>query len=118
MELRFGAQIKRLSATFTAMGSMSSDYALLPTVLPCDVAPISDSIAMLQSGQQDKLTHILHFQAGVDIRVRDEVVIAYAPQPGNFGNVGDTYFIDAVLEPSEDIAYIRCRAYKQKVVTG
>ena len=118
MQLRYGAQIQRLSATYTPLGSMAEDYVTRPTVYPCDVSPMSDATTMQQFGQQEMLTHVLHFQAGTDIRVRDQVVITYAPQPGNFGNVGDVYFVAAVLEPSTDLNYVRCRAYKAQTVTG
>jgi hypothetical protein len=118
MNLRYGAQIQRLTATYTPIGSMNSNYTTLPTVLPCDVSPMSDDTVMQQFGQQDRLTHVLHFQAGTDIRTKDQVLIRYAPQPGNFGNVGDVYFISEVLQPSTDLNYVRCRARKAQVVTG
>jgi hypothetical protein len=118
MQLTYGAQFRRLAATYTPIGSMASDFTIIPTVYPCDVAPMSDDIVMQQYGQQEYLTHVLHFQAGTDVRVRDEVLIVYAPQPGGFGNVGDVYLIAAVLTPSEDLNYVRCRALKQKAVPG
>lgn len=118
MALEYGVQLQRMAGAFTALGSEASNYATLLTVYPCDIAPIKDDVVMLQSGQQDMRTHIIHFQPGTDVRVRDQAIIVYAPRPGNFGNIGETYLILDVLEPSEDLAYIRCRALKGKVVVG
>ncbi len=118
MQLEYGVQLKRLAPTFSAIGSITSNFVVIPTVYPADVAPMSDELVMGQLGQTDMLTHVIHFQAGTDVRNRDEATIIYAPRPGSFGNVGDVYTIVAVLEPSEDMAYIRCRAYKGKAVTG
>ncbi len=118
MALNYGVQFRRLVATYSPIGSMASDFVVISTVYPCDVAPMSDDIVMQQMGQQDYLTHVLHFQAGTDVRPRDEAQIVYSPQPGSFGTIGDIYLIVAVLQPSEDLNYVRCRALKQKAVGG
>jgi hypothetical protein len=115
MRLEYGASLRRPVATYSGIGSLSSQFTDLPGVLPCDLAPMTDSLVFAQAGQQSTLTHIIHFQPGTDVRDRDECVIVYAPQPGNYGNVGDTYIILSVIQPSETIAYIRCRAFKAKV---
>jgi hypothetical protein len=117
MVLQYGGQIQRLSATYTQLGSMSSEYTTISTVYPCDVAPMADNVVMSQNGQQSYLTHILHFEPGTDIRDRDQVKIIYSPQPGSYGDIGDVFFISEVVQPSESLAYIRCRAKKAQAVT-
>lgn len=118
MQLLYGGKISRLVNSRSGIGSQTGSYVVRPTIYPMDVSPIDDNTVMQQTGQQDMLTHIIHFQAGTDVKDRDEVTIVYAPQPGNFGNVGDVYFIAQVLQPSTDLNYIRCRAFKKLVVTG
>jgi len=116
MNLRYGGTIRRMFGTYDAMGGAGKyNFQNLPGVYPMDVAPMSDNIVTQQSGQQSTLTHVLHFEAGTDVRDRDEIKIEYAPQPGNFGNVGDTYLIMEVLEPSSDLNYMRCRAMRGKL---
>jgi len=118
MPLAYGCTIRRLSIGYSAVGSATGTYADLPGVTPCDVSPMSDDLKMFQTGQQEMLTHIIHFQAGTNVKIRDEIRIVYAPQPDSYGNVGDTYILEDVLTPSEDLAYIRCRAYKGTVPTA
>jgi hypothetical protein len=118
MRLEYGCVIRRMGKTYSPIGSPTSIYNDLPGVKPCDISPLSDELAMAQVGQTDTLTHIIHFQAGTDVLIRDEIRIVYAPQPGNWGNVGDTYILMEVLEPSTNLQYIRCRAMRGKVPTA
>ncbi len=118
MQLEYGCRIKVPITTYTGVGSRTPGFTLLDGVFPCDVSPMSDQLVFAQLGQQSTLTHIIHFQPGTPIADRSEIVIVYAPQPGNYGNVGDTYLITEVLEPSQDLSYIRCRALKGKVPNG
>lgn len=112
MTLVWLAQLRRLSHTRTPLGSEGGVYVLLAPVLSCDVAPLTDAVALGQFGSQELLTHLIHFQPGTDVRVRDEAVIVAAPN--NVGRVGDTYLITEVLNPSEELAFVKCRAIKGK----
>lgn len=112
MDLVYGARIQRMQGTRTGLGSAGQVMITLPGVYPCDVAPMRDELVMSQAGQQDILTHIVHFQSGTDIRDRDTIIIVSSLT--NFSQLGDTYLIVEVLKPSETLSYIRCRAIKGK----
>lgn len=112
MDLQWGCNIRRFTHSRSAIGSELGTYVTYPAIIPCDVAPMTDDIVMQQVGQTELLTHVIHFQGNTDIRVRDEVVVVYAPN--NIGRLGDVFIVTDVLNPSEGLSYIRCRATRGK----
>ncbi len=107
MDLVYECMIFRSSNTYTGAGSLKVSYALLPGVTPCDIAPMTDELYMLEIGQQDVITDVLHLPAGTNIKVRDAVKIVSSRT--GFGPVGLSFYVRDVLLPSETISYVRCR---------
>lgn len=108
MDLTYTCEIYRVKKTRDAMGSLKEDFHLLPGAIPCDIMPISDLNIFAQTGEVEKVTHVLHFFSGTDIRQSDVVRILSSKKLS--GLINALYQIDLRLEPSETMSYIRCHA--------
>lgn len=117
MQLAFECFIKRAQTVVTALGSSDTIYAALnnSAPVPCDISPMSDLLIVSQPGQQETLTHVIHFEAGTDVQLRDVVTISNGPQ--SLAYLGQSFYVAEVLQPSESIAYIRCHARRGKEVS-
>jgi len=74
----------------------------------CDIMPLADETRFLQTGQQTIATHVLHFYANETINVNNRVKFIRSKRLA--GPVGSWYQILSVLQPTENIAYIRAHA--------
>ena len=108
MDLTFTCAIYRVKTTQDAMGSLKEDFNRLPGQYSCDIAPMSDIDIFTQSGEQEVVTHILHFYAGTDIRQSDVVRILSSKKLS--GIINGLYEVNLRLEPSQSISFIRCHA--------
>lgn len=108
MDLSYTCAIYRVKNTRDAMGSVKEDYTLLPGSYPCDIMPISDLNIFAQSGSTEKVTHVVHFHSGTDIRQADVIRITSSKKLS--GLINALYQIDLRLEPSETLSFIRCHA--------
>ena len=108
MELTYTCSIYRVRKDKDAMGSLKEIYNLRPGAVPCDIMPMTDVNIFAQAGEQEKVTQIMHFFSGTDIRQSDVVRILTSKKLS--GIINALYEIDLRLEPSESISYIRCHA--------
>lgn len=108
MELTFQALVYRPSQTRTPIGGANRVYAVLPGPIPCDVMPVTDEIRMLQSGQNEIVTHIMHFAENTDIQPKDCIKIVSHRRLGS-ALVGAYFYVSEELQPSEYYGFVRCR---------
>jgi hypothetical protein len=113
MTLSYGVQVSRMEGGLTPLGSAGQTYQKVGGIIPCEIAPVTDTILMAQMGQTDMLTHVLHFQINADVQKLDAVEIVYTPS--GMGEIGQSYIILELTQPATDLAYIRCMAYRGKL---
>ena len=110
MDLIFKVQRARATQA-TPVGrnmSLTETWVLNPRSIPCDIMPIADQVYFLQAGQDNIATHTLHFYAGTDIRPKDKVKVLSSVRLA--GPIGSWFNIEARIEPTESIAFVRCYA--------
>jgi hypothetical protein len=108
MTMEYEAQVFRYTATFTRIGSIAYTYVKHGGIVVCDVSPETDLLVQAPEGQQESGIYILHFPPGTDIDVRDAILITKSKT--GFGRVGQTFYMNSILLPSETTSYMRMRA--------
>jgi hypothetical protein len=108
MDLTYEGQVyRRSSSTVDDIGSPIIAWGIVGGVVPCDVQPMTDDLTMMQTGQTEVYTHTAHFTPGANVKVGDTFVVLTSKT--GYGPIGQAFFINELLQPSDILSYIRCR---------
>lgn len=109
MELTYEARISRATQS-RVLGKIESVkmWALVGSIVRCDIAPLTDEILYSQTGAAVVATHIVHFFSRQNVLPGDR--IQFITNRRLAGPIGAWFEIMDRTEPSETLAYVRCHA--------